>query len=65
MERTAVIDAPRSLNAVRYAFVQTLHTPLGESDADDRDLEGPSLHHRIECRKSHLVGEIARHAEEH
>ena len=64
-EGALVIDPARSLDAVRHAFVQTLQTPLREGDADYRDLEVASFHHRIERREDHLVGEIARHTEEH
>ena len=65
VEGALVIDPARSLDAVRHAFVQTRQTPLREGDADDRDLQGASFRHRIECREDHLVGEIARHTEEH
>ena len=65
VEGTLVIDPARSLYAVRHALVQTRQTPLREGDADHRDLEGSSFHHRIERREDHLVGEIARHTEEH
>src|ERR1039458_2876646 len=64
-EGSLVIDPARSLDAVRHALVQTRQTPLGEGDADDRDFKVTSLHHGIECREDHLVGEIARHTEEH
>ena len=64
-EGPLVIDPARSLDAVGNAFVQLRQTPLGEGDADDRDLEITSLHHGIERREDHLVGEIARHTEEH
>ena len=65
VEGALIIDPARSLYAVRHAFVQTLQTPLREGDADYRDLEGASFRHRIERREDHLVGEIARHTEEH
>ena len=65
VEGTLVIDPARALDAVRHAFVQTRQTPLREGDADYRDLEGAAFHHRIERREDHLVGEIARHTEEH
>ena len=64
-EGTLVIDPARSLDAVRHPFVQALQTPLREGDADDRNLERASFHHRIECREDHLVGEIAGHTEDH
>ncbi len=65
VEGTLVIDPARSLYAVGHAFAKTRQTPLRESDADYRHLEGTSFRHRIECREDHLVGEIARHTEEH
>ena len=65
VEGTLVIDPARSLDAVRHAFAQTRQTPLREGDADDRGLQGTSFRHRIERREDHLVGEIARHTEEH
>ena len=65
VEGALVIDPARSLDAVRHAFAQTRQTPLREGDADDRDLQGASFRHRIERREDHLVGEIARHTEEH
>ena len=34
LEGTLVVDAARSLYAVRYAFVQTRQTPVRERDAD-------------------------------
>ncbi len=64
-ERAFVIDAARPLDAVRHALVQALQTPLRESDADHRNFESASLRHRIECREDHLVGQIARHTENH
>ena len=60
-----VIDPARSLDAVLHAIAQMRQTPLREGDADDRDFQGASFRHRIERREDHLVGEIARHAEEH
>jgi len=63
VEGTLVIDSARSLNAVSYAFVQTLQTPFGEGNANYRDLEGVVFHHRIKRGKDHLVGQIARHSE--
>jgi len=60
-----VIDPARSFYAVRHALMQTRQTPFRESDANYRDFEVPSVHHCIERREDHLVGEVARHAEEH
>lgn len=65
VERALVVDPTGSLDAVRHAFAQTRQTPLRESDADYGDLEIATLRHRIECGEDHLVGEIARHSEEH
>ena len=65
MESALVIEPARSLDAVGHASVQTIETPLGEGDADYRDLEDITLHHGIECREDHLVGEIAGYTEEH
>ena len=63
-EGTLVIDSARSLNAVSYALVQMLQTPLGEGNANYRDLEGVVFHHRIERREDHFVGQIARYTED-
>jgi hypothetical protein len=60
-----VIDPARSFYAVGHALMQTPQTPFRESDANYRDSEAPSFHHCIERREDHLVGEVARHAEEH
>src|SRR6185437_12919987 len=65
VERAPVIDSPRSLYAVRHALAQTRETPIWEGDTDYRDFQCISFHHRIERREDHLVGEIARHTEEH
>ncbi len=65
LKRALVIDSARSLDAVRHPLVQTLQTPLREGDADDRNFERAALRHRIERREDHLVGQIARHAEDH
>ena len=65
VQGTLVIDPARSLYAVGHAFAQTLQTPLRKGDSDYWDLEGTLFRHRIECREDHLVGEIARHTEEH
>jgi hypothetical protein len=64
-EGSLVIDSARSLETVCNAFVQLPQTPLRERDADDRNLEVTSFHHRIERREDHLVGQITRHSEEH
>ena len=65
VEGALVIDLARSLYAVRHAFAQTRQTPLREGDTDYRDLQGAPFRHRIESGEDHLVGEIARHTEEH
>jgi hypothetical protein len=65
VQGTLVINPARSLYAVGHAFAQTLQTPLREGDSDYWDLGGTLFRHRIECREYHLVGEIARHTEEH
>ena len=65
VEGALVIDPARSLDAVLHAIAQMRQTPLRGGDADDRDLQGASFRHRIERREDHLVGEIARHTEEH
>src|SRR5580693_3781376 len=64
VESTPVIDPARSLYAVRDPFVQTLHTPLREGDADDRDSQGASLRHSVERREDHLVSKIAGYTKE-
>ena len=53
VESTLVIDPARSFDAVGHAFVQTIETPLGEGDADYRDLEYIIFHHGIERREEH------------
>ena len=65
LEGAPVIDPARLLYAVRHVFAQARQIPVGEGDADYRDLEGASFRHRIKCREDHLVGEIASDAEEH
>ena len=65
MEGTLVIDPAGPLQAVGHAFLQTVQTPLRERDADDRNFEVTTFHHRIERREDHLVGEITRHTEKH
>ena len=64
-EGTLVVDAARSPDAVRHARAQPGQTPFRRGDADDGNVERPSLRHRIERREDHLVREIARDAEEH
>src|ERR1039457_2334834 len=64
-ERLFVIDSTRTLNTVRHPIVQALHTPLWKCDADNWNLQGPSLYHCIEGRKDHFVGQITRHTEDH
>src|ERR1022692_1718883 len=65
MKGRLAVDPARPFYAFRHALVQTGQAPLREGDADYRDLKGAALHHRIKRRKDHLVGEIARHPEEH
>src|ERR1022692_2358251 len=64
-EGRLAVDPARSFYAFRHTLVQMGQTPLREGDADDRDLKGAALHHRIKRREDHLVGEIARHPEEY
>src|ERR1035438_3639474 len=64
-ERLFVIDSTRALNTVRHPIVQTRHPPIRKGNADHWNFQGPSLYHCIECRKNHLVGQVARHTEEH
>src|SRR5580658_7107484 len=64
-ERALVIHSARSLDAVRDPLVQALHTQLREGDADYGNFERASLDHRIKCREDHLMGQVARHPEEH
>ena len=65
VEDAVVIDPARSLDAVLHAIAQMRQTPLRRSHSDDRDLQIASPGYRIEGREDHLVGEIARHTEEH
>jgi hypothetical protein len=65
LKRTLIIDSAGSFYAVRRASVQPLKAPLGKSDADDRDLEGSTLYHCIECGEDHLVREIAGRAKDY
>src|SRR5579862_6676544 len=60
-----IVDPARSSYAFRDAAVQTCRGPLGQGDADYRDVQGAALHHCIKGRKNHLVGEIARDPEEY
>ena len=65
VEGALVINSARSRYAVAHSVLQLCKTPLFKGDADDRDLQHVPFHQRIEGREDHLVGEIARHAEEH
>src|SRR5665213_1133006 len=65
VEGALVINPARLLDAVRDAIVQPPQTPLRKGDADHRDRERASFHHRIEGREDHLVSEIAGYTEEH
>ena len=60
-----VIDPAGSLDAVGRSFAHTFQAPLRESDADDGNRERAAFYHRVERWENHLVGEVARHAEEH
>ena len=64
-EGAPIIDAARALYTVRHALVQAFRTPLRKGNADYRDLQRASFHHRIESREDHLVGEIACDTEDH
>jgi hypothetical protein len=59
LKYTLVIDSAGSLYAVGDAPVEALQTPVRKSYADYRYFERASLHHRIQCREDHFVGEIA------
>ena len=65
VEGALVINPARSLDAVFHAIAQMRQIPFREGHSDDRNLQIPSFRHRIERREDHLVGEIARHTEEH
>jgi hypothetical protein len=60
-----IVDSSRTLDTVSHAPVQSNQTPLWEGDTDDWNLESTALHHRIERGKYLLVGQIARHTEDH
>jgi len=49
IEGALVIDPARLLDALRDSSPQSLQTPFGKRDADDRDVQGSAFHHRIEC----------------
>ena len=63
LQRALVIHTAGSLDAIRNTPVQAIRTPLGECNADYRDRKNAALHHGIERRENHLVGEIAGDAE--
>src|SRR5579872_5791779 len=65
LEGPLVVDPSRLLDAVRHAFLQSLQRPLRKCDADDRNVEVSTFHHRIESGKDHFVGEITRHTVDH
>ena len=60
-----IIDPARSHHAVLHAIAQIRQTPFRGGDADDRDVQCAAFRQRIERRDDHLVGEIARHTEQH
>jgi hypothetical protein len=61
-----VVDAASVLgDAVTDPLAEVLEIPLRVGDADHRDGQGASLHHRIEGGKDLLVGEVASRTEEH
>ncbi len=58
------IDAAMMLEAVASALLQPFEAPSALGHADDGDIEGPALDHRLQRRKYFLVGEITRSTEE-
>jgi hypothetical protein len=60
-----VIDAAGPLDAVRDAAMDAVHAPLGEGDADDRDVEYAALDHGVERGEDHFVGKVAGYSEDY
>src|SRR5262249_38077845 len=53
------------LDAVARPRHELVDAPARPGHADDRDVEAPALHHRVQRREDLLEGEVAGDAEEH
>src|SRR5208283_4502516 len=65
LECRPVIDSSRSFYAVRRALAQLRQTPSRGRDADQGNVKGTPLRHRIERWEDLLVSEVSGYPEQH